>query len=87
MARPAISPALRELVCAAGIASMIAFSPSGIVTALARKPTARLTMPVANLTVIARSLPISGKPLVAMICRLAISGSRADAPMMASISG
>jgi len=36
MARLAISAALREPVCAAGTASMIALSPSGIVSALAR---------------------------------------------------
>ena len=87
MARAAISPALREPVCAAGTASMIAFSASGMVTALARKPTARLVMPVASRTVMARSLPISGKPLVAMIWRRAISGSCAEAPMIASMSG
>ncbi len=87
IARSAISAALRDAASVTGTLSMMAFSPSGIVTAPARKATALLDMPVASLNVRLRSLPISGKPEVAVIWRRATAGRLAEAPIMASISG
>ena len=60
MARLATSAGLRAPPAAAGTASRIASSPPGRPISLATNAIARLVIPLASLTVMARSLPMCG---------------------------